>query len=85
MVTRRVGRSQARHLRVSDADEPKRRVRRRRRQLALEREQSAPDHIRLGRVELVGKSLQSLPLVGDQVHLERCGFSDSSSCHDHLS
>ena len=85
MVTRRVGRSQARHLRVSDADEPKRRVRRRRRQLALEREQSAPDHIRLGRVELVGEAFQPLPLIGDQVHLQRCRFPYSSSCHDYAS
>ena len=85
MLTRRVGRRQARHFRVSDADEPKRRVRRRRRQLALERKQPAPDHIRLGRIELVGKTLQSLPLIGDQIHLERCCLSDSSSCHDRFS
>ena len=70
---------------VGDSNEPKRRVRRGRLELALEGQQASADDIRLGGIELVREAFEAVALVGHEVHLQRSCFTDASTCHASVS
>ena len=69
MVSGRVESWNAGGLGIGNADEPQRGVSTWRRQLTLERQQTAANHIGLRCVELVCQTLQALAFIRNEVNL----------------